>query len=120
MSSNTTSLGVAVAKADVAKLRQLSLVISLFVGGMVLGTLLHHRVGDRWAASVILSVVAALLALAHAYPGLAAGGLALAMGVLNASVHEVGGVKVSLTFVTGTLVKVGTGLADLLSGQHAS
>ncbi len=120
MSGNTTSLGVAAAKADGAKLHQLLLVISLFVGGVVLGTLLHNRAGERWSTSLILSMVSMLLALAHAYPLLAIEGLTLAMGILNASVHEVGGAKVSLTFVTGTLVKFGTGLANLLSGRHES
>jgi len=42
------------------------------------------------------------------------------MGVLNAAVHEVGGVRVSLTFVTGALVRFGTGLADVLRGQATS
>jgi uncharacterized membrane protein YoaK (UPF0700 family) len=120
MSGNTTSLGVALARGDAEKLQELALAISLFIGGVVLGTLLHHRAGDRWSAPLILSVVAALLALAHAYPPLAIEGLTLGMGVLNASVHEVSGTKVSLTFVTGTLVKFGTGLANLLRGQHDS
>jgi uncharacterized membrane protein YoaK (UPF0700 family) len=120
MSGNTTSLGVAIAKDNIDKLEELALAISLFIGGVVLGTLLHNRAGDRWSASLILSVVAALLSLAHAYPPLAIEGLTLGMGVLNASVHEVGGTKVSLTFVTGTLVKFGTGLANLLSGRQES
>jgi len=48
------------------------------------------------------------------------GGLPLAVGVLNASVHQMGGVKVSLTFITGALARFGTGLANLLSGRQAS
>ena len=119
MSGNTTSLGVATAHLDGDKLRQLPLVLGLFVSGVVLGSLLHNWAG-RWAAALILSVVAGLLALAYARPALAVAGLTLGMGILNASVHEVGGVKVSLTFVTGTLVKFGAGLADLLSGRHQS
>lgn len=57
---------------------------------------------------------------AYTQPALALAGLTLGMGLLNASVHEVGDLKVSLTFVTGTLVKFGAGLANLLSGHHAS
>ena len=119
MSGNTTSLGVATAHQATDKLHQLPLVLGLFVGGVVLGSLLHGWAG-RWAATLLLLVVAGLLLLAHAYPALALGSLTLGMGVLNASVHEVGEVKVTLTYVTGTLVKFGAGLAKLLSGQHDS
>ncbi|WP_140465675.1 YoaK family protein [Hymenobacter nivis] len=119
MSGNTTSLGVAVAHGDHPKLRELLGVLGLFVGGVVLGALLGQRAG-RGATPAILGAVAALLLLAHLRPALAVGALTLGMGVLNAAVHEVGGVKVSLTFVTGTLVRFGTGLAGLLSGQRTS
>ena len=117
MSGNTTSLGVALAEHDASHGRQLAQIIGLFVGGVVLGTLLHGWVGPRWAAPVLLALVAALLLLAHVCPALGAGGLTLAMGVLNASVHKIGEVQVSLTFFTGALVKLGAGLADLLSGR---
>ena len=120
MSGNTTSLGVAVARHATSHWQILALVISLFVSGVVLGTLLHNRLGSRWSATLLLGLVAALLLLVHEQPALGAGGLTLAMGVLNASVHRVGEVPVSLTYFTGTLVKFGTGLANLLSGQHES
>ncbi|RZK18404.1 MAG: DUF1275 domain-containing protein [Hymenobacter sp.] len=119
MSGNTTSLGVAAAHLDRDKLHQLPLVLSLFVGGVVLGSLVHRWAGRR-AAPVLLGVVAALLGLAYRFPALAVWGLTLGMGMLNASVHEVGEHKVSLTFVTGALVKFGAGLANLLSGQPQS
>ena len=45
--------------------------------------------------------------------------MVLAMGALNASMSRVGSTKVSLTYVTGTLVKVGQGLGRLVSGQGA-
>jgi uncharacterized membrane protein YoaK (UPF0700 family) len=120
MSGNTTSLGAALAEHDVGRGWQLAQIIGLFVGGVVLGTLLHGWAGPRWAAPVLLALVAALLLLAHAYPALGAGGLTLAMGVLNASVHKIGDLQVSLTFFTGALVKLGTGLANLLSGRAKS
>ncbi len=119
MSGNTTSLGAAVVHHQAAKLHQLPLVIGLFVAGVGLGTLLHNAAG-RWSATVILLVVAELLGLAYLFPTRGIASLTLAMGVLNASVHEVGGLKVSLTFMTGTLVKFGAGLANLLSGHHES
>jgi len=120
MSGNTTSLGVAVARQQTAHAHLLALVIGWFVGGVVLGTLLHNLLPTRWAAPALLALVAALLLLAHQYPALGLAGLTLAMGMLNASVHQVGDVAVSLTFFTGSLVKVGTGLGNLLSGRPAS
>jgi uncharacterized membrane protein YoaK (UPF0700 family) len=116
MSGNTTSLGVAVASEDGGRAGELAEVIGLFVAGVVGGSVLHRRAG-RWGNSLILAVIAALLGLAYAAPAAAIASLVLAMGALNASVHQVGRVKVSLTFVTGTLVRFGTGLADWLSGQ---
>jgi uncharacterized membrane protein YoaK (UPF0700 family) len=116
MSGNTTSLGVAVAQENAGKAGELVGVVALFVVGVVGGSLLHRWAG-RWGNAVILFVIAALLLLAYAWPAATIAGLVLAMGALNASVHEVGRVKVSLTFVTGTLVRFGTGLADWLSGQ---
>ncbi len=120
MSGNTTSLGVAIARHATTHWQKLTLVISLFVGGVVLGTLLHNRLGNRWSATVLLGLVAALLLLVHEQLAFGVGGLTLAMGVLNASVHKVGDVQVNLTYFTGALVKFGTGLANLLSGQNES
>lgn len=119
MSGNTTALGVATAAGDAAHIRELLPTLGLFVGGVVLGTLLHGRAGT-WGTTAIMATVAALLLLAHYQPGRALWLLPLAMGVLNAAVHEVGGVRVSLTFVTGALVRFGTGLADVLRGQATS
>ena len=119
MSGNTVGLGVAVAQHNSVRWQQAALVISLFVGGVVLGTLLHNRVGNRWSATVLLGLVAALLLLPYRYPALTIGSLTLAMGLLNASVHRIGEVQTNLTFFTGALVRFGTGLANLLSGQPA-
>ena len=115
MSGNTTALGVAMAHENAAKAGELAGVVVLFVAGVVGGSLLHRRVG-RWGNSLILVLVASLLLLAHFLPPAAITSLTLAMGTLNASVHQVGRAKVSLTFVTGTLVRAGTSLADWLSG----
>jgi len=40
--------------------------------------------------------------------------MAVAMGALNASMHRAGNIPVSLTFVTGVLVRFGQGLGNLL------
>jgi uncharacterized membrane protein YoaK (UPF0700 family) len=119
MSGNTTALGVAAAAHDAPRLAELLPTLGCFVAGVVLGALAQRQAGP-WATTTILALVAGLLLLAHLRPALALGGLPLAMGVLNAAVHDVGGVRVSLTFVTGALVRFGTGLADVLTGQASS
>ncbi len=43
--------------------------------------------------------------------------MVLAMGALNAAMHRAGKVAVSLTFVTGTLVRFGQGFGDFLAGR---
>jgi uncharacterized membrane protein YoaK (UPF0700 family) len=116
MSGNTTSLGVAIASGSGGLVGELAGVIGLFVAGVVGGNLLHRRAGS-WGNKLLLFVITALLLLAYAGPAVAIAAPVLAMGVLNASVYQVGRVKVSLTFVTGTLVRFGMGLADWLSGQ---
>ncbi len=116
MTGNTTSLGVAIAQHDASKVVLLFGVIALFVTGVMGGNLLARWAGP-WGRTVVLLVVAALLLLAGGWPAGAIAGLALAMGALNATVHQEGAVAVSLTYVTGTLVHFGVGLADLVSGR---
>ena len=41
--------------------------------------------------------------------------MVLAMGALNASLRRAGNIPISLTFVTGALVRFGQGLADFLT-----
>ena len=45
--------------------------------------------------------------------------LALAMGLQNSVLRQAGGAKVTLTYVTGTLVNLGHGLADAVLGQRS-
>ncbi|MGI4832269.1 MAG: YoaK family protein [Janthinobacterium lividum] len=116
MSGNTTALGVAAARGHWPEVQLLAPVLGLFVAGVVLGSWLR-RAGSRRPAALVLAVVAGLLAAAAAGP-LSLGLLALSMGMLNAAVHQTGRTVLSLTYVTGTLVKLGAGLADRLSGRR--
>jgi uncharacterized membrane protein YoaK (UPF0700 family) len=43
--------------------------------------------------------------------------MVFAMGALNASMHRAGKIPVSLTFVTGVLVRFGQGLGNFLTGR---
>ena len=116
MSGNTTSLGVAIAKHDAGKVVLLFGVIALYVTGVMGGNLLTRRSGP-WSRTLILLVVAALLLGAGVWPAGAIACLVLAMGALTAVVHKEGSVSVSLGYVTGTLMQIGRGLADLVSGH---
>lgn len=115
MSGNTTALGVAAAESNWAQAGLLAMVILLFVLGVAVGTWLHRRGGSRPAARILL-LIGALLALGVVAP-LPLGLLALSMGLLNAAVHQSSPSPLSLTYVTGSLVKVGVGLAARFSGQ---
>lgn len=115
MSGNTTALGVAAAETNWTHAGLLAMVILLFVLGVAAGTWLHQRGGAR-PASRLLLLISALLALGVVAP-LPLGLLALSMGMLNAAVQQSSPSPLSLTYVTGSLVKVGVGLAERLSGR---
>ena len=99
-------------------------VVALFVMGAFAGRLITLAAG-KLARPALLSVVAALLALAAVIAETAAGGAAasltaaamtLAMGLQNSVVHCAGPVRVTSTYVTGALVKLGHELADAVLG----
>jgi uncharacterized membrane protein YoaK (UPF0700 family) len=112
MSGNTTQFAVALGRGNVPEARAIAELIALFVLGAAIGQVLAHASG-RWHLSAVLAFVAIVLVLAAAMataPPL----MVLAMGALNAAMHRAGNLGVSLTYVTGTLVKFGQGLGDFL------
>jgi uncharacterized membrane protein YoaK (UPF0700 family) len=112
MSGNTTQFAVALGRGETAQSGTIAVLIGLFVLGAAIGQVLAHAFG-RWHMSAVLVLVAGLLALAAA-TATAPPPMVLAMGALNAAMHRAGNLGVSLTYVTGTLVKLGQGLGDLL------
>ena len=116
MSGNTTMLGVAIGGGDWSRSSVILGLIGPFVAGAAFGAVLAKLGGTRHAALVAL-VVAGLLAVPLLWPGATATMLVLAMGTLNASMTRVGAVSVGLTYVTGTLVKLGEGLGRALCGD---
>ena len=119
MSGNTTRLAIGVASGSVAA-RVAAGLIALFVGGVVLGTLAGRRVPARRHTVVLLLVTLLLTAaaLAHAAGGgrLAVIPMVLAMGAENTVFAEDGEVRIGLTYMTGTLVKLGKRLTTALLG----
>ena len=119
MSGNTTRMGVGFATHAHDGRVALGLIIT-FVIGVTLGSLIGGFAG-RHRRSVVLALVAALLAgaaVSHA-AGFAAtsfAAMALAMGVENALFEHDGDIQIGLTYMTGTLVKVGQHLARAITG----
>jgi len=118
MSGNTTRLAVGIARGS-SEAAMAAGLIGLFVVGVIAGSLVgHYTVPHRRVA--ILALVAVLLALAAGIsaagaPGLAAIPMALAMGAENAVFADHGGeVRIGLTYMTGTLVKLGQRLTAAL------
>jgi len=117
MSGNTTRLGSTTGHGHLAAAMPSLLAIVSFVIGSFTGTLLTYS-DTHQARRRLFGVVAALLAVSIGLTLLGWSGgavsiatLSVAMGMMNAALSHVGALPVSLTFVTGTLSKMGTHLA---------
>lgn len=121
MSGNSTRLGVMIAEMNWAKALEAVRLIALFVAGAGLGSLIGMGRGKhrQW---LLLMAEAALLgggALAYQYgaPAVTISAVVLAMGLENAVFQVEGGTTgLGLTYMTGTLVRVGQLLAAAITG----
>jgi uncharacterized membrane protein YoaK (UPF0700 family) len=116
MSGNTTSLGVAIGSGDGGRAATAAVLIALFVAGAAAGTVLAEWSG-RWHSVVVMVAVTVQLTIAAAVPSLSIHSVVLAMGALNAAFSRIGVTSVSLTYVTGALVKFGQGIGRLVIGR---
>lgn len=124
MSGDTTQAAVALILQDGAHLAMAMALIGLFVGGAFTGALVGWAAGRR-RRTVLLALVTALLAGALAASrttsvGFSIGLMALAMGAQTAVFGGVGGVGIGPTTVTGTLARLGEGLALAATGRGGS
>lgn len=119
MSGNTTRVGVGLAQS-----RESAGIAAVLIAVFVLGVVLGAFVG-RWAKAnrrpLVLLLVGGLLVLGAAAATLQAGHLAiacmvLAMGAENAVFSEDGEVRIGLTYMTGTLVKLGKRITAVFYG----
>jgi uncharacterized membrane protein YoaK (UPF0700 family) len=115
MSGNSTRLAVGAAEHSADALEAFGL-ITTFVIGVAAGTAIARR--SRQAQSVVIGFVATLLGLAALLSvagrsSVAGFVLALAMGVENSAFVAEGGLPVGLTYMTGTLVKLGQLLGSI-------
>ncbi|MGG7672596.1 YoaK family protein [Pseudomonas sp. WC2] len=122
MSGNTTRLAVAISDGDIGLTGRLLILVATFIVGNALGVVVA-RVGGRRALPLLLCIATLLCAAAvwpydSQLPALLAA--IIAMGMLNASVEEVNGLPVGLTYVTGALSRFGRGLGRWMLGERRS
>ena len=120
MSGNSTRLGVSLALGEGGQARIALGLIVLFVVGVVIGATVARRFGEgRRSAvlaveAVLLLIGAGLCAAGWREPGMVA--VVMAMGVENAVFQRQGDVGVGLTYMTGTLVRMGQRITTALHG----
>lgn len=124
MSGNSTTLGIDLVTGQGGRAHLLGAALAGFVAGAFLGTLLGELTAGFRAACVPALVAVLLLAalwLDRQVPQVPSAALiallALSMGVQNATIGQVGGLNVSLTYVTGMLSRVGKALAEIVLGR---
>ncbi|MBD8620853.1 DUF1275 domain-containing protein [Sphingomonas sp. CFBP 13728] len=118
MSGNTTRVALALAQTDWSLATQGAMVIAAFVVGVVAGELLIGAAAQRRPLAMVVEAVTVLLAAGFGSGLTSSVLLALAMGMQNALILRAEGVGMALTYVTGTLVHVGRGIAAVLAGRR--
>jgi len=129
MSGNSTRFGVGLAHGwDYTAATAAALVLS-FVAGAMLGTIAGaaaaERLGQGRRAEAVMGLVTLMLAIGAAMAGFAPLTLAMlmlaaAMGAQNGVVAPDGEVRIGLTYMTGTLVRIGQRLARRLLGDRSA
>jgi len=123
MSGNSTRLGVGVAHHATDAAAAAAIILA-FLCGVVGGGLIGARFEARRPAAVLLFIAvllgfAALLRLLGSLaPAIAL--LALAMGSANAVFERDGEVRFGVTYMTGSLVRVGNGIASTILGRDGN
>jgi uncharacterized membrane protein YoaK (UPF0700 family) len=119
MSGNTTRLAVGLAAGTSSAAIAAGLIV-IFVAGVMLGTLagyfirVHRAAGVLGLVTILLVLAAMLGGLGETYAAVTA--MTLAMGAENAVFEREGEVHIGLTYMTGTLVKLGQHLTRALLG----
>jgi uncharacterized membrane protein YoaK (UPF0700 family) len=122
MSGNTTQLGIFIGGRDWSDVGTPALLIALFVAGAFTsafldGLMIRWGVALSFALQSILLAAAAALSLSDAQPVLALAPLPMAMGLQNICARRMTQGGAGITFVTGTLVRLGEALAAMALGR---
>ena len=120
MSGNSTRLAVNIVAAPAQAIIPLLLICG-FILGVVAGALVADYAGARRKSAVLTLAVALLLASAIArefdwQEGFLAASV-LAMGAINNMFRKDGEVAIAVTYMTGSLVRFGQGLAAWIRGK---
>jgi uncharacterized membrane protein YoaK (UPF0700 family) len=120
MSGNSTRLAVAVSDQDWAQAAKAGGIILVFVIGVVVGSFCGHLARQQRRLAVLSLQTCLLIGAAALYQfGFGLAGtimLVLAMGAENTVFLRDGEVSIGLTYMTGTLVKMGQRLAAAMLG----
>jgi Predicted membrane protein len=122
MSGNSATVGIDVGLGRWAAAAVPSLAILAFLAGSSLGALVEALAGPR-RVTVLLAIEAGLIGLALGWsrPGEASIAawfpIAVAMGAHNATLRHVDSHAIGLTYVTGTLAKLGQSVVDAFLGR---
>lgn len=123
MSGNTTQTGYETGQGHFWAAVPSALAIVFFLGGSIAGALLTHSAVRRIRRLVFgmvafsLALIVGLTRLGFLSDGVGIAVISFAMGAMNTALSRVGTESVSLTFVTGTLTRIGVHLA--LAVRHA-
>ncbi len=118
MSGNSTRMAVGFVESSVATPIAIAAIIVIFTAGVTVGSVLGNRIRKNRRFTVLgLMTVAILLAAAigefgQTFAMIAC--LAFAMGAANAVFERSGEVGLGVTYMTGSLVRVGHGIAGWL------
>ncbi|MGN6549045.1 MAG: YoaK family protein [Pararhizobium sp.] len=120
MSGNSTRLAIGIAGNGRAAALAGGLIVS-FVAGVVIGSLTGHLFSGRYHRSAIMALITGLIAAAAAtglagFPTAALVVVALAMGTENNVFSREGEAPIGITYMTGTLVKLGQRLTAAFFG----
>lgn len=117
MSGNSTRSAVALMTGDLSGWGMAMSLVGCFVGGVIVATLITSQI-KRMRRPVAMYFSAVLLLSAaisgSGHPQFTALLLAAAMGVVNVSYTRSGEVSLGLTYMTGTLVKLGQALGSAI------
>jgi uncharacterized membrane protein YoaK (UPF0700 family) len=121
MSGNTTRLGVGLGTGDASAALTAGALVMSFVAGVILSSVILRAIPHRAQLGIMLAVTILLL-LAAGLASVAPGPivlllLAAAMGTENGVFNRDGEVTIGVTYMTGSLVRVGQKLAAALMGD---
>jgi len=123
MSGNSTRLGVGMTNSLSLSNLLPGIIIILFVFGVVFGSVISRYAKARRVPAILgfvsgfLFIAALLHTMSHSLSAMAF--MVIAMGAVNILFEKDGEVKVGITYMTGTLVRMGQRLAAIFWGGPA-